>query len=258
MAAIDALKISTSLSADFITAGTPCTITTKITNAHDDKIELLQIYYFIPHQVRWIDEVSLDEESKKQKEQKFFKRIFASSKLWKSVALPEGVDMIFGIGSENYEKSFASILPGESYVYSYEAYLPKWLFSSGFTVKFDGRVSYKYKDEVHYSTFSLNFLVRPPIESNIIGAVIGGVLGTSAKWLQGTVATKETGLDITFMTSTLLSIILGIVMVVFSSRRTGEVQPILTIEDFWGGMLAGFLVGYLGHEFFGKVVPLAK
>jgi hypothetical protein len=45
---------------------------------------------------------------------------------------------------------------------------------------------------------------------------------------------------------------------VFSSRRTGEVQPILTIEDFWGGMLAGFLVGYLGHEFFGKVVPLGK
>jgi hypothetical protein len=233
-------------------------MTTKITNAHDDKIDLLQIYYFIPHQVRWIDEISLEEESKKQKEQKYFKRMFSSSKLWKRVALPEGVDMIYGINNSNYESSFANILPGESFVYSFEAYLPKWLFSPGFTVKFDGRVKYKYKNEVHYSSFSLNFLVRPPIGANIIGAIIGGVLGTSAKWLQGTVTSKDMGFDITFMTATLLSIILGIVMVVFSSRRTGEVQPILTIEDFWGGMLAGFLVGYLGHEFFGKVVPLGK
>jgi hypothetical protein len=174
------------------------------------------------------------------------------------VALPEGVDMIYGIGNSSYENSFASILPGESYVYAFEAYLPKWLFSSGFTVKFDGRVKYKYKDEVHYSTFSLNFLVRPPIGANIIGAVIGGVLGTSAKWLQQSVTGEDMVFSIKFFTSTLLSIILGIVMVVFSSRRTGEVQPILTIEDFWGGMLAGFLVGYLGHEFFGKVVPLGK
>ncbi|HSF51191.1 MAG TPA: hypothetical protein VLA74_10565 [Nitrososphaeraceae archaeon] len=31
--------------------------------------------------------------------------------------------------------------------------------------------------------------------------------------------------------------------------RKKDVQPFLTVEDFWGGLLLGFFVGYIGKSF---------
>jgi hypothetical protein len=35
--------------------------------------------------------------------------------------------------------------------------------------------------------------------------------------------------------------------------RKKDVQPFLTIEDFWGGILLGFLVGTNGQMFLGLI-----
>ena len=61
---------------------------------------------------------------------------------------------------------------------------------------------------------------------------------------------------VAFAAGVALTAILSVVAVIYSSRKTGEAQPIVTVEDFWGGLLVGFLMGFLGNEFFGKLVPI--
>jgi hypothetical protein len=39
----------------------------------------------------------------------------------------------------------------------------------------------------------------------------------------------------------------GIVVVAFARKK--DAQPILSVEDFWGGVFVGFLVGYTGKSF---------
>jgi hypothetical protein len=47
-----------------------------------------------------------------------------------------------------------------------------------------------------------------------------------------------------------LAIILSGMAVVFLARKS-DAQSFVSVEDFWGGMLMGFLVGYTGTSFFG-------
>ena len=55
--------------------------------------------------------------------------------------------------------------------------------------------------------------------------------------------------------------ILGGMAVVFMARKS-DAQSFVSVEDFWGGMLMGFLVGYTGTTFFesltGVTNPAAK
>ena len=52
------------------------------------------------------------------------------------------------------------------------------------------------------------------------------------------------------------NIILGIIVVLIF-RRKRDIQSILTIEDFWGGILLGFIIGYGGKSFIEEVLPMA-
>lgn len=253
---VNALKVATSVSGSFITAGTPFTISTSVTNAHDEKIEILEYYYHIPYQVQWIHEANYGKAYEQLQSRNALARFFTRSP-WKKTAQPPGQEMKCAY-LEDPEKSIADVLPGENTIYAFKAIIPRWLLIAGTEITFEGRVTYRYKAEKHISTFRVSFIVRPPLGANIAGAICGGALGTTAKWLRQLTTSPDASFDFTFLSASALSIILAIVMVVFSSRRTSDVQPILTIEDFWGGMLAGFLVGYLGHEFFGKVVTIAQ
>ena len=47
--------------------------------------------------------------------------------------------------------------------------------------------------------------------------------------------------------SLLANLIIAFVIAIILMRKK-DVQPFLTIEDFWGGILIGFLVGYTGED----------
>jgi uncharacterized membrane protein YfcA len=46
--------------------------------------------------------------------------------------------------------------------------------------------------------------------------------------------------------------IAGIVVVAFARKK--DAQPILSVEDFWGGVFVGFLAGYSGKAFLEKTL----
>lgn len=252
--AADALKVVSALSTPFIEAGTPFTITTTVTNVHEEKVDVLSYNFFIPYQVQWIHDNNFDTAYQKLQERTLFSRMFRRTP-WKQAAQPPGQVMTFA-SINDANAPVTTILPGESANYSFKALVTSWLFTTGAQIAFEGIVTYLYQGEQHKSQFRVNFTLRPPLKANIIGAIFGGVLGTTAKYLKDITTVPDAKFDVSFYSAAALAVILGIVMVVYSSRRSSEVQPILTVEDIWGGMLTGFLVGYLGHDFFGKVVNI--
>lgn len=96
--------------------------------------------------------------------------------------------------------------------------------------------------------FSLN--VRAPLWYSIIGGALGSLLGGSGRLLQDPPA----GASIGSVASTLaLVLILGIATIIFSARKA-DTQTFVTVEDFWGGVLVGFLIGYSGTAAFQGVI----
>ncbi len=251
--AADALKVTSTIPSVFITAGTPFTITTKIANAHDSPIRVLGIKFDIPYLVQWIHQQTYSQEFERRRTMPAPRRL-AAGVPWAAALQPPGAPMIYrpDPDDETYQ-----VPAGGSTSYSFNAVVPRWLFTTGSEVAFEGSVHYKLAEESLISSFSVRFLVKPPLVANIYGAIVGSILGGIAKVLKDMIADPGLVPDVSALAAIFLSLILAVTLVVFSSRRGADAQPVLTIEDFWGGMFAGFLVGYAGYGFFEEAVGLA-
>lgn len=91
--------------------------------------------------------------------------------------------------------------------------------------------------------------IRSSLWSVMGGSVIGGVLGASARLLQQVNAPKTTFNTASVVGPILLAIVLSIAAAIFAARKS-ETQSFVSVEDFWGGALVGFLIGYSGTAAF--------
>jgi len=254
---VSALSVKVSIAQPFVVAGSPFTLTTTFENNHEGVIEVLQLSYHVPYDVQWIQEQQYTNRFDVIKSSPF-KSFFLANRSWRAGISAPGQAMYYGNGASNYEQSVFSLLPGESGAYSFSSYVRRWLFSSGGELVFPGQVKYKYQGEVHHHTFEVRFTLRPPLLANGIGSIVGSIVGPLAKGLRDQGPSFFSSIGIPFVAGVTLTAILSLVAVIYSSRKTGEAQPIITVEDFWGGFLVGFFVGFTGNELFGKLVPLPR
>ena len=145
-----------------------------------------------------------------------------------------------------------------------------------FTIRTDRSVlfrpaSYNLHIEIEYETEQIaqvdvvnyKLAIASSIQSMCVGAVIGCLMGTLARMLiDGTIkidpsASVDWPLCFQILATMVTNVILAIVGVIVFSRKK-DVQPIISIEDFWGSVLTGFLVGYNGQTFFDKILPDPK
>lgn len=108
--------------------------------------------------------------------------------------------------------------------------------------------------DLYSNTSSFTAQVRAALWSVILGGVAGGITGSIARSLQGTggaVAFSGPHANST-IGAFLLAAILSGAAVVFSARKS-DTQSFVTVEDFWGGLLVGFLIGYSGTAAFAKI-----
>jgi hypothetical protein len=89
--------------------------------------------------------------------------------------------------------------------------------------------------------------IFPSLTGMMFGTIIGGFLGTSAN---GSLTAKNFSL-VHWVPILLVNIILAFIAGIILMRRK-DVQSFITIEDLWGGILIGFIVGYAGFEGFKK------
>ncbi|MES9537373.1 hypothetical protein [Actinomadura sp. NPDC000600] len=104
------------------------------------------------------------------------------------------------------------------------------------------------------NTTALIVSVKAALWNVISGGLVGGAIGSVGRSLQG-----ARSLDLLFdqqlsgaIGALLLALILSGAGIVFAARKSNT-QAFISVEDFWGGLLVGFLIGYSGTAAFSNI-----
>ncbi|MEM9808080.1 MAG: hypothetical protein AAF959_22670 [Cyanobacteria bacterium P01_D01_bin.56] len=118
--------------------------------------------------------------------------------------------------------------------------------------------SIEEEEELFTNTVPHEISIRTSVYSIMLGSVIGGGIGSLARALQINPSLdwrSFTSAD--FIVGISVSVILSAVAIVFMARKS-DTQSFLSIEDFWGGLLIGFLIGYTGASFFQELTGVTN
>jgi hypothetical protein len=111
-------------------------------------------------------------------------------------------------------------------------------------------------DTVFQNTIPYELLLRSSVFSILYGSVLGGIFGSIARLFQITPKGVWPTLGWSDLASDLISVLLAMILssaaIVFVARKS-DAQSFVSVEDFWGGVLTGFLVGYTGTSFFESI-----
>ena len=110
----------------------------------------------------------------------------------------------------------------------------------------------KQRDVIDYS-LSVSASIRTLMAGAALGSAAGFLVrdvlgGGSLALATGTVPWGSYALLL------LANVALAVIAVIVFARKK-DVQPLLSIEDFWGGVLIGFLAGYSGKGFLQNLIP---
>ena len=109
------------------------------------------------------------------------------------------------------------------------------------------QISYEADQVKHSQTIPYSLNIQSSITAVIIGAAIGslfGVLANNTSILSWNLKTT--------LPRFLSALIISVFTVIAFARKEG-VQPVIAIQDIWGGLLIGFLIGYTGPQVFGNL-----
>jgi hypothetical protein len=137
--------------------------------------------------------------------------------------------------------------PGDSIVKQFVLRTRHWLFFTPLTHKFQIQVNYTGDGADHTDTIAYEQNIRSTMSSMAIGAGSGAIIGTLLRSLS---ASPETVSNTGSTLRAFVASILASFAVVLAFARKSSTQPIVSVEDFWGGALIGFTVGYLGFDQF--------
>jgi hypothetical protein len=109
------------------------------------------------------------------------------------------------------------------------------------------------------NTTSFTVPLKAALWSVILGGIIGAAIGSLARSLQAAqtidrLLRDQLGAALGALT---LAVMLSGAAIVFAARKT-DAQSFVTVEDFWGGLLVGFLIGYSGTAAFGQLTGLSS
>lgn len=169
-----------------------------------------------------------------------------------------------------------ALQPGSTVVYTAILYVEKSIVftPSQYRLQFNVNYSFHAKQlslsNEHYeqgeegiftNTVAHELSIKPSVYSVIIGASLGGLTGSIARLLQITPSEKwQTFSSTDTVTSVItiaVAVILSSIAVVFMVRKS-EAQSFISVEDFWGGLLIGFFVGYTGTSFFEQLTGVTN
>lgn len=148
----------------------------------------------------------------------------------------------------------APLQPGDTAVYTIILRTKSSILFKPSQYKLHFNVTYRVGfSSIRVNTISTTLNIRAAISSMMTGAMLGGFTGFVARQLQTFASLNDlmkSGASLPF--ALLVSVILSAVSVVFIARKS-ETQSFVSVEDFWGGVMIGFLVGYSGVTAFQSI-----
>ena len=150
---------------------------------------------------------------------------------------------------QNIKSLRITLYPGDSLVKHFVLKTRKWLFFSPVSHTFQIQVRYTVNNKNHIDTLPFSIDIRAPMRSSIIGSIIGSVLGFIVSESKNSIDFTSTN----FWLSISRTIIFALIIIVAFARKS-NVQQVVSVEDFWGGLFTGFLVGYSGDTFIKRIL----
>ncbi len=104
--------------------------------------------------------------------------------------------------------------------------------------------------------------VRAPLAALIYGSIVGSLCGYlvrdifEQRGLEKIIAQPTAATMLPWVIALLGNVILGVIVVIAFARKR-DAQPILAIEDFWGGLFVGVIAGYTGKSLLDRFIPKA-
>jgi branched-subunit amino acid transport protein AzlD len=126
------------------------------------------------------------------------------------------------------------------------------------------RIEYEIDSAKNIDVADYQLNIRAPLKAILYGALTGSFFGFVLKDLTGERAmmalfasTRTPQMIVSYLLSLLTAMMIaGIVVVAFARKK--DAQPILSVEDFWGGVFVGLLAGYTGKSFLDKTLGTAN
>lgn len=157
------------------------------------------------------------------------------------------------------ESKLATLQPGDSTVMVFTLRSRHSVLFSPSAYNLHIQAEYSTNDVTHHDAIDYKMNVRASLGAIIFGAVLGSTAGYllrdifQVNGLMTLVADPTPSKAIEWFLKLIGSVLLGVVAVIAFARKKDS-QPILTIEDFWGGLFIGVTAGYMGKSFLDQIL----
>lgn len=160
----------------------------------------------------------------------------------------------------NYQKGVMPIRlqPGDSVVRQFVLRTRSKLLFRPLVHTFQIQVNYSVDGVDHTGTTPFQLTIQAALESISWGSVAGAFLGGTLKSLT---RANQPPLGGEWLVGALQGVsvaVLASIAVIIAFARKSSAQPIVSVEDFWGGFVIGFSVGFFGFDRFLGLFPSAQ
>lgn len=267
------IGIRYSLSTKIIKKGDYFSIYLNITNGHEKQITLTGVNLFQP--TGFIQREKIEEVSMFHGIIDFFKSFFLERDI--EIAIFQGKLQLKKVPGEQLDSektqppessSFGSParipLPFNQKIQPNDTYRVDFNLKAGWsgglrprpdTYIISAEVEYNLEGKKLFEQINIEVSIFPSLGSMLVGTLVGSLLGTVVNVILPPIQNKNLNMPgFEFILAQIsANLILGFIVGITLMRKK-DVQPFLTVEDFWGGILLGFLVGYSGQQIFKELL----
>jgi hypothetical protein len=153
--------------------------------------------------------------------------------------------------------------PGNSIVQVFTLRTTRAILFSPSTYNLHIQSEYKIDGASNQDSVEYQLNVRAPLQALIIGSIIGSISGFllrsiyDQRGIESMFQKPSAPLFIPWIVALIGNTLLGAIVVVAFARKK-DAQPILAIEDFWGGVFVGVLAGYSGKSLLDQFIKTAS
>lgn len=143
-----------------------------------------------------------------------------------------------------------TLQPGDSVVRQFVLRTKSRVLFTPLAHIFEIQATYSVDGLDHTVNIPFRLNIRAAMSSIVTGALFGAVLGSLVKAL----SIQGSSIEPRSVARGLTVAVLASVAVVAAFARRSSAQPFVSVEDFWGGIVIGFSVGYFGFSQFGGIL----
>jgi len=152
-----------------------------------------------------------------------------------------------------------TLQPGDSTAMVFTLRTRRALFFSPSSYNLNIEIQYATGQVMHHDAIDYKLSVRASLGAIVTGAAIGSIGGYllrdifQVNGLMTLIAERSVIKAVEWLLRLFGSLLLAAVAVIAFARKKDS-QPILTIEDFWGGLFIGVVAGYMGKSFLDQIL----